>query len=43
MTESLVRLEKNGAMITLTLDNPPVNAKQIENSRASTIFAPKSY
>ena len=26
MTESLVRLEKNGVIYTLTLDNPPVNA-----------------
>jgi len=26
LTESLVRLEKNGAIYTLTLDNPPVNA-----------------
>jgi enoyl-CoA hydratase/carnithine racemase len=26
MKESLVRLEKNGAIATLTLDNPPVNA-----------------
>jgi enoyl-CoA hydratase/carnithine racemase len=26
LTESLVRLEKNGVIYTLTLDNPPVNA-----------------
>jgi hypothetical protein len=26
LTESLVRLEKNGVISTLTLDNPPVNA-----------------